>query len=403
MAYCLGMRLRSNSWRLYVPARGLTTALALGFALLYSKELGVVNRGYLAAIMTFTVLTLVVFTSGTTLTLRNLSTEGDFQSNFFAFKSLIILECFFALILFVFEILVFSILKNSLPIPLFFVSIVYFIASAMHLICLEILIALNLFREASKFEILTILLQVSCYVLLARITPFSTAIRLLLSFAISGVMISTFILVRHRNALGDLRCFSAPLVFLKKTKGNHSIGVVQGIIDVSDRIIITWLLPVAYLAQYSVMSSFISFFRFLPDAYSKIIVSQKAEKYRTLFIKSYLVVALVILGTILMVIASRFSIIHLLGPEWILPWGVSILFTIQEVARGSFQVSSALKVSLGGSAIVNRASLSLATVAIPVSVLSAALFGIYGVPLGFILTYLAIVFVMNHRTVSSVI
>jgi hypothetical protein len=394
------MGLQLSSRRLYLPARGLTTALALGFALFYSRELGVVNRGYLAAIMTFTILTLVLFTSGTTLTLRNLSAKGDFLPSFFAFKSLIIIECFFALILFVFEILLFSILKNSIPVPLFFVSIVYFIASAMHLISLEILIALNLFKEASKFEIFTVLSQISFYIFFTKVTPFSTAIGLLLSFAISGAMISTVILIRHRSALGDWKSFSPPLKFLKKTQGNHLIGAVQGIIDVSDRIIITWLLPVAYLAQYSVMSSFISFFRFAPDAYSKIIVSQKKEKYITLFTKSYLIFGSIILASMFMVIASRFSITHLLGPDWILPWGVSILFAIQELVRGSFQVSGAMRISLGNSTIVNRASLGLAAVGIPVSVFTTSLFGIYGVPLGFISTYVVLIFIMNHGRVS---
>jgi hypothetical protein len=79
---------------------------------------------------------------------------------------------------------------------------------------------------------------------------------------------------------------------------------------------------------------------------------------------------------------------------------VSILFAIQELVRGSFQVSGAVRISLGDSTIVNRASLGLATVGIPVSVFTTSLFGIYGVPLGFILTYVVLIFIMNHGRVS---
>jgi O-antigen/teichoic acid export membrane protein len=397
MAYCPAMKLFSSPRRLYIPARGLATALALGFALLYSRQLGVTNRGYIAAIMTFTVVTLILTTSGTTLTLRKLATNGEFLPSFYSFKALIIVELFFAVILFTLEIQAFSILKSEIPRSLFFTSIIYFIASGMHLISMEVLIALNHFKIASMFEVLTVILQLSLFILSSLVPSISIATRLLLSFSFAATIISILVCIKLWRSAGPWSYFTSPLYFLKKSRGNHSIGGVLGVVDRFDRVIISWLLPVTFLAQYSVMSSFIGYFRFIPDAYSKIIVSLKIGKGGFIQTKKYFLITLTILIAIVIIILSRIAIVEFLGPEWILPWGISILFAIQEIVRGGFQVSGTAKIASGNSALANRASLFLAIFGIPVSISMTLLFGTYGVSVGFILTYAALLVMINHR------
>lgn len=128
---------------------------------MYSRELGVINRGYVAAIMSFTVLTLILFTSGTTLTLRNLGSTGRLLDNFPAFLSLVLIEGVLGLATFAFGIQLFSNFKDRLPVALVAISLAYFLASGMHLVSMEVLVALNFFKKASKFEILSIVLQIS--------------------------------------------------------------------------------------------------------------------------------------------------------------------------------------------------------------------------------------------------
>ena len=190
MAYCRIVRFLNNPKLIYLPARGLATALSLAFALLYSRELGIINRGYVAAIMSFTVLTLILFTSGTTLTLRNLGPKGKLLENFPAFLSLILIEGFLGLLTFVIGIQIFSNFKDPLPNALILVSLIYFVASGMHLVSMEVLVALNLFKQASKLEILSIFLQISCYLLSSLFTPFTIATRLLLSFSLASLIIT---------------------------------------------------------------------------------------------------------------------------------------------------------------------------------------------------------------------
>jgi hypothetical protein len=403
MAYCPSMKSLSSPRRLYIPARGLATALALGFALLYSRQLGVTNRGFIAAIMTFSVVTLILITSGTTLTLRNLAAKNEFLSYFYGFKTLIAIELSAALVLFIFEILIFSTFKNEIPLSLFLISIVYFIACGMHLVFMEILLALHKFKIVSQFEILTVILQITFFLIFSQAQSISIAIRLLLSMSIAYIIISGLIVFNLRSSIGSWRCFSSPQNFLKKSKGNHSIGGVLGLVDRFDRVIISWLLPVSVLAQYSVMSSFIAFFRFLPDAYAKVLVSLKMEKLGHLQSKRFLLESLAVCALVMLIFLSRVLIERLLGPGWLLPLGVSVLFSIQELARGRFQVSGTEKISLGNSAATNRASLFLGLFAVPLSIIATLLLGVYGVPLGFILTYVTLLCFLNYRKVVKVV
>ena len=403
MAYCPSMKLLSSPRRLYIPARGLATALALGFALLYSRQLGVTNRGYVAAIMTFSVVTLILITSGTTLTLRNLATKDEFFSYFYGFKTLIAIELSAALVLFVFEILAFSTFKNEIPNSLFLISIIYFITCGMHLVSMEILIALHKFKIASQFEILTVIIQITFFLLSSQAQSVSIAARLLLSISAAYIIISGLIVFNLWSSIGFWRRFSSPQHFIKKSKGNHSIGGVLGLVDRFDRVIISWLLPVSVLAQYSVMSSFIAFLRFIPDAYAKIIVSLKIEKSGYLQSKRFLLGILAVCTLVVLIFLSRVLIERLLGPAWLLPLGVSVLFAIQELARGRFQVSGTVKISLGNSAATHRASLFLGLFAIPLSIIATLLLGVYGVPLGFILTYVTLLYFLNYRKVVEVV
>lgn len=403
MAYCPPMKSLPSPRKLYIPARGLATALALGFALLYCRQLGVTNRGFVAAIMTFSVVTLILITSGTTLTLRKLAAKDDFISYFYGFKTLIAIELLAALIIFIIEILIFSTFKNEIPSSLFLISIVYFIACGIHLVSMEILLALHKFKIASQFEILTVILQFSLFLMSSQAQSISIAARLLLSMSIAYVIISGLIVLNLWSSIGSWRCFSSPQYFLKKSKGNHSIGGVLGLVDRFDRVIISWLLPVSVLAQYSVMSSFIAFFRFLPDAYAKILVSLKMEKLGYLQSKRILLEGLAIFTLVMLTFLSRVLIERLLGPGWLLPLGVSVLFAIQELARGKFLVSGTVKISLGDSAATNRASFFLGFFAIPLSIIATLFFGVYGVPLGFILTYVTLLYFLNYRKVVGVV
>lgn len=383
--------------KFYLVARGAATTLSLLFALYYSRELGVLNRSYLVMIMTSSTLIAIALTSGTTLTLRNLPLERKNINNISSFNALIIIEMLIGILLFFIALQGFSNLKTYLHPTLILIAIFYFILSLAHLVSFELLIVHNSFKTLAFCEVLTIIIQISFFILCEYFLDISIASRLLLSFIFSYLIISLFsyLYLHHKFAytlrLGD------PLVIFKQSKGNHTIGTVLGIIDRFDRIIIAWILPIVLLGKYAVMSSFIAFFRFVPDTLAKLMVSTKSESWRKYLQPKLLLVAVLALLTI-MVSCSQSIISFVLGPEWLLPWGVSLVYALQEFARGAFQLTGNYKVTIGNSFHTHRAALTLLLTAGPASFILALRLGVIGVPLGFLLSYLGVLLYLRRRS-----
>ena len=149
------------------------------------------------------------------------------------------------------------------------------------------------------------------------------------------------------------------------------------------------------------MSGLISFFRFLPDALSKILVSTKSEAWRK-YLKNRFFIFFGLISFIgIAVFSSQILIIQILGPEWLLPWGVAFIFALQELARGSFQLSGNYKVSVGVSTQTHKAALILLVSSGPLAVIFAYWIGIIGVPIGFLISYLGVLIYMKRKIESG--
>ena len=391
------MKILKGNRGLYLPSRGLATTLSLLFALIYTQDLGVINRSYVAVIMTFSVLIIVFMTSGTTLTLRNLSTSAKTTENISSFISLVVIEGAAGLFLFFLALISFSILKDPLPQPLIFISLLYFIFSALHLILMEVLLAYKNFAQAGKYEILTIIFQILFYYFSGLIPALSIASRLFLSFSASYAIIIVLSYLLVRPHFSHIRKLVSPRVFFEQSKGNHSIGTVLGIIDRLDRLVIAWFLPITYLGKYTVMSSFISFFRFIPDSLSKLMISSKSRVLGN-FLKNPKLLFLGVAGLIAIIITvSQILISNILGTEWLLPWSISLIFALQELARGAFQLAGNYKVSVGSSSQTHIAALILLFTAGPLAIALSYWQGIIGVPLGFFISYSGLLLYLRRR------
>ena len=160
-----------ESRRLYLPFRGLATFAALALAFKYSKDLGVLNRSYLAMIMTSSILCLTVFTSGSTLTLRTHKLSGLNSQLSSSFGSLVLLQGVCGVFFYNVSLLTFSTFKEEIPYQLLIFSNVYFIFSFAHLVTLEILLASDQFKLAGQCEATTVFLQILFYVCLLYTSP----------------------------------------------------------------------------------------------------------------------------------------------------------------------------------------------------------------------------------------
>lgn len=381
------MHLFKGTTQVYTVARSISTGLSLVFALIYTRDLGLTNRGNLAAIMSISILILAIFTSGTTLTLRNQPSKKEVVANLPGFFSLTLFELFFGGVIFLASLSVFTALKSEIALNLILSSVIYFIASGLHLISLEILIALKRFTAVAMLEILTILMQIAMFFTFTWLTTFSTAICLLSAFIISAISISAIAARIWWGQIDQPIRLGSPRLFLHKTKGNHAIGATLSIIDRLDRLVILWFLPIQFLAKYAVMSSFFSYFRFFPDALSKLLIAGKLEsivRFRKTKLRVFFIITVI---SVLMVFVYRISTALLLGTIWLLPWQIPTLFAIQELFRSTFQVSGMQTISKKTPLMAHRASIGLVLISLPITAISTHFLGLSGVPFGFILSY----------------
>jgi len=350
-------------------------------------------------IMTSSVLIGITLTSGTTLTLRNLGLKEKSKSGTASFHSLIAIEVFVGCILFWLALLMFSELKYVLHPNLIFIAIIYYLASITHLVVFELLITHTAFKFLSISEIVTIVLQISIFSFLKYFVNISIASMVLFSFILSYLTVIAVSLFYLKNKFGFLINFGNPIIFLRMTKGNHTLGTVLGIVDRFDRLIIAWFLPIALLGKYAIMSSAISFFRFLPEAIAKLIVSTKSDAWHKLLKAKYVLFGFLALAAIA-VFALQLIIESTLGPNWLLPLSISYVFALQELARGMFQLMGNYKITIGESTQIHNAALCLLLITGPSAYLLSRLYGLIGVPLGFFISYVAVLLLMRKKSQS---
>jgi hypothetical protein len=249
---------------------------------------------------------------------------------------------------------------------------------------MEILLAADMFKKVGLLEVLTVFTQIVLFFGFSFLTHISVASRVLISLTISYLIICIF--ATSFLDLKPLIGFKNPREFWRLTRGRNSLGTVLGILDRADRIIIAWILPTINTGQYAIMGSFLGFFRFIPDALSKIIVAGKIGILGKILNLRVLVVLVLGFSLITLTAITQIAIQYYLGSEWLLPWWISLLFGTQEIARGSFQVVQNERLSKLSSQS-SYLHLSLLALNMGLAMLLTSLFGLVGVPVGFLLGY----------------
>ena len=383
----------------YIPARGTANLASLFLAVLYSQDLGVTNRGIIAAIMSFSVISIITLLGGTTLTLRQIGLRELDPALKKSLCTLLPLLVFAAFSLYTLSIYIYSNFKSEIPPNLIYLSLIYFFASAGQYLSLEFLLSQKNFKVAGKIEISTIVLQILSYITLSTLDKFSSAINLLLSFSFSYFAISLYVFKRYLSS-GMIR-FGLPQLFLHKTKGKHSLGVALNILDRLDRIFIAWFFPSAILGQYATMSGFLSAARFFPDAISRIRVAGYRFDAGGRFRKPLVMISLALLPSAIGILVARSFISWSLGPEWLMSIPVFIIFSAQEVARGVFQFLANHNIKNDQPVKAHNSSLMLVIFVLPALLIFSKSLGIIGVPLGFLFCYIFSILAMRNVWVRS--
>ena len=376
--------------RLFLSTRGLTSGLALVLALYYTKLLGVEKRSILVFIMVTALILTVIFTSGVSLTFRNRPAESINSKTLMAYLTTITVGGFGVAILSIVLLSFFSQSQSEIPPSIYIIGFVYSFLACLNLGFQDALVAKRNLRLATFLDFITILVQGLSLIFFVYLDQTSLFMSVTISFVISYLLIvfatlSVFIQtekLEFRGVRKDIK------LLLNDSKQNQLFGIANGMADRLDRFLIGLILPLSFLAKYALITSLISFTRFFPEAYNRVLLmkhhQKKAKQQNNFGLVAY---ALIGFAVVIFVFVSQGFIQIVFGQKWLLPLNIALIFALQEILRGWYQSNATKLVAIGGSKVVSQMSLFLILGAIVLMLVGINMMGLVGAPLSMVVLY----------------
>ena len=394
----LGNLLGGSASRWFVSTRGFSSILALLLALSYTKILGIDKRSILAFIMVSALILTVILTSGLSLALRNKSKNEIRNEEFVGYLVLLSILSLIAGGINCILLLFYSNIKSDIPAPIFVVCFVYTVLACANLGIQDALLAAGNVKTAVIFDLLTILIQIVSLLFFVKIAQTSLIVSVFISFIFSYSLISFASATILINAFPTQRSLltTGARSILIQSKKQILFGIASGLVDRIDRFLIGLILPIAFLAKYALLSSIISFARFLPDSAAKIslLAHHTGEKTRGTSYSHRQVLFILVAG-ILFVAASQGFIYIAFGNAWVLPLYVGVLLVCQEILRGNYQMKATELVALGGTQAMSRIAGLLILLSLSLITIFVFVWGVWGAPLAMLAVYCLITFLVN--------
>jgi len=387
--------------RLFVSTRGVTSGLALVLALYYTKLLGVEKRSILVFIMVSALILTVILTSGISLTLRNRPTGSIKSSDLVSFLFIITVSGVIVGALNTILLSYYAAIQSDLTSAIYIICFIYSFFACVNLGFQDALVARGNLKLAAFFDLITILIQGLSLLFFVYLDQTSLFMSVMISFVFSYLLISfatlsVFIQTESMNFKGVV---TNSTQLIKTSRNNQLFGIANGLADRIDRFLIGLLMPLALLSKYALITSIISFTRFFPEAYNRILLlrhhSAEPGQKQKFSITSLL---LAVSGIAVFVLMAQFFIEFAFGNKWVLPLEVAVLFAVQEILRGHYQSNAIKLVALGGSRFISQISFFLILSAILLMVLLITQFGLIGAPISMILIY----FVLNYLVINRI-
>jgi hypothetical protein len=392
--------------RWFISTRGFSSVLALLLALSYTKILGIDKRSILAFIMVSALILTVILTSGLSLALRNKPKEEIKNEEFVGYLVLLSILSLFAGGINCLILLFYSNIKSDIPAPIFVVCFVYTVLACANLGIQDALLAAGNVKTAVIFDLLTILIQIVSLLFFVNIAQTSLMVSVFISFIFSYSLISfasaTILLVAFPIQSSHLNIGVRSI--LVQSKKQVLFGIASGLVDRVDRFLIGLILPIAFLAKYALLSSIISFARFLPDSAAKISLLRhhrgETTGSNTFSIRQVMFIAI----TGILFVASSQGFIYLaFGNTWVLPIYVGVMLVCQEILRGNYQLKAIKLVALGGTREMSRISALLILLSLFLITVLVFLCGVWGAPLAMLIVYFSLTLLIEKvlKRVSS--
>jgi O-antigen/teichoic acid export membrane protein len=389
-----------SSGRIFVSTRGVTSGLALVLALYYTKLLGVEKRSILVFIMVSALVLTVILTSGISLTLRNRPTGSIKSSDLFSFLFIITVSGVIVGAINTLLLTYYAGIRNDLTSAIYIICFIYSFFACVNLGFQDALVARGNLRLAAFFDLITILVQGLSLLFFVYLNQTSLFMSVMISFVFSYLLIifATLSVFIQTESMNCSILISNSKQLIKSSHNDQLFGIANGLADRIDRFLIGLIMPLPFLSKYALITSIISFTRFFPEAYNRIILlrhhSAEPGLKRTFRSTTFI---LAVSGIPVFVLIAQFFIEFVFGNDWVLPLEVAILFAVQELLRGYYQSNAIKLVALGGSRFISHVSFFLILSALLLMVLLIDQFGLVGAPISMILIYIILNYLVLNR------
>ena len=380
----------------YIGGRFSTLIISFMFSIIYSRLLGLDNRAVLTFIFTIVSLLVLGFTASLGLSLRERLSRTDQVSHelLFYFKNLLSLT-FALLCVFDISLFIYSQIVAQLSIKIYLVASLLLISSSFIQGMNDCLVALDRLRTVMLFEISQVVTQIIAFIILEHFFDLSyiNAVMLAITstYIASGLIISVLI---WKSGLIERHVISVSTRpnFISYCKDSIKVVLPTILIDRIDKLLIAIFLPLSTLSRYSILLTFVSLFRFIPESVSKMYFSRHKINMQILKLRSLPVLILVPVVIGVGYFSYRFMTLILLGRDWLLPFDIFLLVGFYELVRGIYVLSINRHYAIGnftvGNLIPSTSLLVFLSVLLPLIFL--VILGIRGIPIGLTLGYLLI-------------
>ena len=326
--------------RHFVMTRGLSAVLALGFALLYSKQLGVERRGLLTLVMTTNLVFSILLISGISLHLRNLARNDESRESLGNYLSLVFLFSLLTPILNLFVLEAYQdIFNTGIPNNLTYISFMYCFFSTLSFGMHDALLLIKSIKVASILDIGVLMIQILGYFTLVYVGETSYFVSVLIAISVSYlVMVFASLILIFYIYNPPLKLSLRSTVRLFKESSTPFLVTVTGqLLERIDKVFIGFLTSSAELGRFSTSQSIFGVARFLPDSLTKLSLAR--DKNFISRTRNFSLLAIFAIPAIFILAwMVSFLVKVVLGEEWMLSITVLVGIALVELLRSIHSV-----------------------------------------------------------------
>ncbi len=364
----------------FVALRGLTTLLALSFALLYSKQLGVERRGLLTLVMATNLVFAILFISGISLHLRNIARLNLDQAVIGAYISVVFLFSLVTpLIVFLVVRLYQLFFSADIPISLFAAIIIYSFLSTLIFGIYDTLLFLKSLKIASILDVGMVLVQIALYVILVTLSETSYFVSVLVSQSISYFIAFSVVFLLLVSTFDLKLDFSVSKITTLFSQSSTPILITftNQLLERVDKIFLGFQTNIGDLGRYSTSQSVMGVSRFIPDSLSKLTFVRNRNflsgENKSLVTIGYLVIIPFFLSAFTVLLLK-----YILGDAWVFPFLFLFFLAILELMRGVYLIMISSSIRDGQYNKIKRVSYAQLALGLLVQPLVIAFVGVWG-------------------------